>query len=425
MPTTTPPARHRSRGASAVEYILVITFLAASGIAVWKSIGTRVKCKVAQATGLFSGDGSNTSCDDDSAGSTVAQAGPTPDPGSGNGSGPPPGVTCVGTMCTDGRSCFVAGTEVATPEGAQPIESLRVGDVVLSRDADAGGATVVARISRTFVTPDAPLVELRLVEAPQHGLRATPTHPFFSADRGWVAAGALEPGEALVDADGNTQHVAAVAPLAERATVYNFEVEGTHTYFVGGERLWVHNTCTYPTTNLPPNSDVYHATEFQHGANIVWNGLQPQPNAWGGGQLGSGFYTATTSDGADSYQTGDHVTLHFQTNAPTSGPVIPDLFDIPGRPRPMTDDQYNQLANGNDYFTLQGDDNPISQYKFNGNGTGKLNLQSVTITYGGKTITMTPDQYKVWFRENVMYLDPGEDDEDYPEPSPLPPPLPD
>lgn len=49
--------------------------------------------------------------------------------------------------------------------------------------------------------------------------------------------------------------------LAPTKTVYNFEVEGTHTYFVksGDDALWVHNTCRtgagseIPSRGGPPN----------------------------------------------------------------------------------------------------------------------------------------------------------------------------
>jgi hypothetical protein len=42
-----------------------------------------------------------------------------------------------------------------------------------------------------------------------------------------------------------------VALSGQLATVYNLEVEGDHTYFVGGERwgwdVWAHNRCAAGT----------------------------------------------------------------------------------------------------------------------------------------------------------------------------------
>ena len=135
--------------------------------------------------------------------------------------------------------CFAAGTPVATPDGLRPIESIHAGDSVLSRD-ERTGVTVVASVAETFVTPDAPLVAVHTTESPET-IQATPGHRFYSQGRGWIEAQHLLRGEALLDSTGETLHVASVERLDTRATVYNFEVEGTHTYFVGNARVWVHN----------------------------------------------------------------------------------------------------------------------------------------------------------------------------------------
>lgn len=139
----------------------------------------------------------------------------------------------------DSKSCFVAGTLVATPEGARPIEQVRVGDEVLSLD-ERTAQLAFKHVEKTFVTPDAALVEVRIREQSE-AIRATPGHLFFTLDRGWIEAQALSPDEPLVDASGATLHVAHVARLAAREVVYNVEVEDTHTYFVGSARVWVHN----------------------------------------------------------------------------------------------------------------------------------------------------------------------------------------
>ncbi|MCG8422128.1 MAG: hypothetical protein MJE77_29750, partial [Proteobacteria bacterium] len=48
---------------------------------------------------------------------------------------------------------------------------------------------------------------------------------------------------AQVSADNGWAYVTSMASLEERQTVYNFEVEGTHTYFVGTGGVWAHNVC--------------------------------------------------------------------------------------------------------------------------------------------------------------------------------------
>ena len=141
-------------------------------------------------------------------------------------------------------SCFVAGTKVGTPEGPRAIESLRAGDIVLSRD-ESTGATSPARITRTFVRHVTSLVDVRIADGSGaiDVVRATPEHPFWTIDRGWVGAGALVLDEPLLDARARPLFVVSVTAVSEDARVYNMEVEGAHTYFVGAHQAWVHNAC--------------------------------------------------------------------------------------------------------------------------------------------------------------------------------------
>lgn len=79
----------------------------------------------------------------------------------------------------------------------------------------------------------------------------TPPHPVWSlSSDDWVSAGDLYPGESIATIDGSAMVVGTV-PASER-TVYNLEVLGHHTYFVGDDGVWVHNT--YPG-RFPANPD--------------------------------------------------------------------------------------------------------------------------------------------------------------------------
>jgi hypothetical protein len=74
-------------------------------------------------------------------------------------------------------------------------------------------------------------------------LKATGEHPFWTRDRGWIATKDLHTGEELLKRSGGWVRVVAVRWNRERVAVYNFEVGGFHTYFVGSQGVWVHNTC--------------------------------------------------------------------------------------------------------------------------------------------------------------------------------------
>ena len=224
--------RARSSGASLVEIIILIGVVALLALAGFRGFGTKVYSKIR------------------TFGDNVATLTPT----------------------QGGSSyCFAAGTLVATPDGLRAVETIRTGDIVWSRD-EHHDLTIRGRVGQTFVTPDAPLVSIRIREAPE-SIRATPGHRFFTRDRGWVAAQSLAPDETLLDPSGNALHVVAVDALTERATVYNFEVEETHTYFVGSAQAWVHN----PTSGSPVDCN---------GAPIVAGNDPPASSAIGPGDHG-------------------------------------------------------------------------------------------------------------------------------------------
>ena len=73
----------------------------------------------------------------------------------------------------------------------------------------------------------------------------TPSHPFYSPEKGWIAAGMLQNGDILFLSNKDHVIVENVVSeiLKEPVTVYNFQVEGYHTYFVGNSSILVHNTC--------------------------------------------------------------------------------------------------------------------------------------------------------------------------------------
>jgi pretoxin HINT domain-containing protein/uncharacterized protein DUF6896/ParB-like nuclease family protein len=143
------------------------------------------------------------------------------------------------------KACFVAGTEVWTSEGLLPIEQVRPGQLVLSRDEATGelGWKVVVRV---FVTPGQEVLALRLADAERgehEAVEATAEHPFWAEGWGWVGAGELVPGQRVLRADGRWLRVEGVEARGGARTVYNLEVETYHTYMVGRLGAWVHNTC--------------------------------------------------------------------------------------------------------------------------------------------------------------------------------------
>jgi hypothetical protein len=145
------------------------------------------------------------------------------------------------------RMCFVAGTPVWTAEGPRPIETIRVGDRVLSRDPGSGEQGF-RPVLGTVTTHPSVLYHVRVSDAGgrEEEIVGTAQHPFFVQERcGFVPAAELAAGNTLVLASGLPASVVEVGHVAAAAgasfTTYNFEVEEFHTYFVGDDGVWVHN----------------------------------------------------------------------------------------------------------------------------------------------------------------------------------------
>lgn len=141
--------------------------------------------------------------------------------------------------------CFAAGTPIATPEGARAIEDLVVGDVVFARDPEAGVAGERA-VLRTFETRDVALWVVAHSPASASSTEAdeiitTAEHPFWVPDVGWVQVSNLSAGDTIIDLEGRRRTVTGATPTGNTGLVYNFEVEGLHTYFAGAPGLLVHN----------------------------------------------------------------------------------------------------------------------------------------------------------------------------------------
>ena len=71
---------------------------------------------------------------------------------------------------------------------------------------------------------------------------ATDNHPFWVQSRGeWVEAIALQPGDVLLDEQGNDILVTELAVTGQDLTAYNLTIEGIHTYYAGTQPTLVHN----------------------------------------------------------------------------------------------------------------------------------------------------------------------------------------
>jgi hypothetical protein len=159
--------------------------------------------------------------------------------------------------------CFAAGTLVVMADGSmKAIEQVKAGDEVLSRDAFTG-QTAGKKVKNLTVREVGDTLRLWFSDGSQ--IEATANHPFFGFVSGSKApmlsltqAGHLGIGTSIITRAGpaygwNTLSLVNAKHQNRRTRVYNFEVEGFHTYFVGKNALWVHNQNPEDCPTLEPD----------------------------------------------------------------------------------------------------------------------------------------------------------------------------
>ena len=133
------------------------------------------------------------------------------------------------------HSCFAAGTLVHTIDGLRTIESIRVGDCVLSQNTTTG-VLAFEPVVATHLNDPAPTLRISING---ESIVATGIHRFWKAGKGWVMARELKAGDRLRMIGG----VVEIASIETDKTqpVYNLDVADYRDYLVGNEGLLVHD----------------------------------------------------------------------------------------------------------------------------------------------------------------------------------------
>jgi hypothetical protein len=160
------------------------------------------------------------------------------------------------------NNCFVAGTLVLENHGYTPIEKVEDGDLVWSWDQEHSNL-VLEPVQQLFRRSVNKLVVLRFGT---NIVETTEGHRFWVESIGWLQASNLSPGDVLTTFRDGTEKITSIVFLSTPATVFNFEVRDTHTYFVTSDAVLVHNACAKDlAANLeaagefrPPDTDAHH-----------------------------------------------------------------------------------------------------------------------------------------------------------------------
>jgi hypothetical protein len=137
-------------------------------------------------------------------------------------------------------NCFTAGTLILTDEGEKPIEEIKVGDKVLSRNEETG-EQAYKEVTHLFCNEKEIIYEITV---DNQVIETTDNHPFWVEGRGWVLAVDLQVVDKLQQENGNntlTIDKINIVKHDEMVKVYNFTVADFHTYFVSDLGIMVHN----------------------------------------------------------------------------------------------------------------------------------------------------------------------------------------
>jgi hypothetical protein len=136
---------------------------------------------------------------------------------------------------------FVAGTLVETRNGLVPIESIQIGDEVLSQDMTSGEVEYQKVVHLIQDERDYEIYSFHLASDSEEVIKVTANHPIF-VNGNWVEAVDIQKGDLLSLSDGEVLEVLRVSVEHVTTKVYNLTVDENHTYFVGDKTVLVHNT---------------------------------------------------------------------------------------------------------------------------------------------------------------------------------------
>lgn len=143
--------------------------------------------------------------------------------------------------------CFIVGTLVLTSIGLVKIENIKEGDFVYAYDEKTKKKSlkVVAQIFRNKTKEWVHLFVKNPKTNKIQEIVCTPNHRIYIKNKGWIKTIEILENDKVLLYNGGEAVVVnkEVQKLENYETIYNFEVEELHNYFVGTEKVLVHNDC--------------------------------------------------------------------------------------------------------------------------------------------------------------------------------------
>lgn len=139
----------------------------------------------------------------------------------------------IGMNPAEKGGCFLSGTKVKMADGSEKsIESIKVGDKILTRLSDTSSRLVKTSVSAIHSTAASDYLIIN------KNLKVTGNHLLF-INNIWRTADTIQLGDELIDSSGNQIKVTFIEYLSGKNQVYNLTTDKYHTYFA--DNIYVHN----------------------------------------------------------------------------------------------------------------------------------------------------------------------------------------
>ena len=118
----------------------------------------------------------------------------------------------------------------------------RLGNVKPTLFTKLRESIIAQSVGRIFLCAGTPQIKDTVVDLKVNGsvIKTTLDHPFYRGSD-WVEVRNLNVGDTLVNNESDTLIVEEIHAYASNARVFNFTVDGLHTYLVSEDGLKVHN----------------------------------------------------------------------------------------------------------------------------------------------------------------------------------------
>lgn len=168
-----------------------------------------------------------------------------------------------------GCASFGAGTAISTPNGMVPVDEIRVGQIVFSRNQNSFHDQP-QKVTQIF---DRIAPSHRLLKTESETIRLTDEHPVWVQGKGWTIAGEVAEDDIIAGRNSDVL-VLKNTQVKQPLHVYNFSVANTPNYFAGQGEVWVHNAkCSLPMPYRAPQSPSKYGIGASDGGPGKWRSI--------------------------------------------------------------------------------------------------------------------------------------------------------